>query len=114
MKMLTSMLDRINKLCTPAYVYLVISVVLLVMIGLQNVSSRTTYCVGNYSCPVQDNTLLFVIQIIYVAFWTWILNLICKSGAPIVSWILVLLPFILMFLMMASFILTGKMPITRS
>jgi hypothetical protein len=109
-----SFFPAIRKLCTPAYVYLVISMIALVVIALQNVTSSTTYCVGNYSCPVQNNALLFIIKVLYIAFWTWILNLICKAGAPIVSWILVLLPFVLMFLLIASFIfMNGRLPVTR-
>lgn len=109
-----SFLGQINKLCTPAYVYLVISVITLVMIALQNVQSSTTYCVGNYECPVENNLLMFVIKILYVAFWTWLLNIICKSGATTVAWILVLIPFVLMFFLIASFIfVNGRLPITR-
>ena len=107
-----SFFGMINKLCTPAYVYLVISVLALVIIALQNVQSPRSYCVGNYQCPVESNLLVFVIKILYVAFWTWILNVICKSGAPVVSWVLVLLPFVLMFLLIASFIfMNGKIPV---
>lgn len=109
-----SFLGQINKLCTPAYVYLVISVIALVTIALQNVQSSTTYCVGNYECPVANNSLMFIIKILYIAFWTWLLNIICKSGATTVAWILVLIPFVLMFFLMASFIfVNGRLPITR-
>jgi hypothetical protein len=45
---------------------------------------------------------------LYIIFWTWILNLICKSGASVVSWVLVLFPIILMFLIIGYFLLTGK------
>jgi hypothetical protein len=31
-------------------------------------------------------------------FWTWILNFICKSGYPGVSWFLLLLPYILLII----------------
>jgi hypothetical protein len=107
-----SLLGSVDKLCTPAYFYLVISTIALIIIGLQNVSSRTTYCVGDYQCPVENSFLVFVIKILYVAFWTWILNLICKSGYSIVSWILVLIPFVSMFLLMISFILfKNRIPI---
>ena len=35
-----------------------------------------------------------------ILFWTWVLNIICKAGYKWVSWLLVLLPFILIFFMM--------------
>jgi hypothetical protein len=103
-----SIYNRIQKLCTPAYVYLVISSIVLILMTLQNVGDNTLYCAGNYSCSVSNKVLLFIINILYIVFWTWILNLICDSGASIVSWILVLLPIVLMFLIIAYFLLTGK------
>jgi len=108
-------LEKINKLCTPAYVYLVISVITLVTLAIQNSGSNTTYCAGNYSCQTSNTVLLFLIKIIYVAFWTWILNLICKMGSPVISWALVLAPFILMFIFMAIYIFFSArdIPITR-
>ena len=99
---------KLDKLCSPAYFYFVVSIISLIMIGLQNVNSRTTYCIGNYECPVQNKALIFIVQLLYVLFWTWILNLICKEGYSTVSWALVLVPFIMMFLWIISFMIHGK------
>jgi hypothetical protein len=35
--------------------------------------------------------MIFIIKIVYVIFWTWVLNLICQQGYTPVSWLLVLL-----------------------
>jgi TRAP-type C4-dicarboxylate transport system permease small subunit len=32
-------------------------------------------------------------SLMYIVFWTWLLNVLCNSGYTVVSWILVLLPF---------------------
>ena len=88
-------------LCTPAYVYLVISVIALVVMIFQNMGSKQVYCLGLYECDTQNVTMIFTIKILYVLFWTWILNLICNQGYTAVSWILVLLPFILFFILLA-------------
>jgi type III secretory pathway component EscR len=37
------------------------------------------------------------IKLLFVLIWTWILNLLCSKGLSVVSWILVLLPFVLIF-----------------
>lgn len=92
-------------LCTPAYVYLVISVIALVVMIFQNMGSKQVYCLGMYECDVGNVTAIFVIKILYVLFWTWILNLICNQGYTGVSWFLVLLPFILFFLLLAMMML---------
>lgn len=91
----------IRKLCTPSYVYLVISSIAIIIMFLQNYGNTKTYCLGSYSCEVSNTFLIFGIKIIYVVFWTWILNLICKSGATPIAWFLLLLPFILFFILIA-------------
>ena len=94
-------------LCAPAHVYLVFSLVVLVIMGLQNRGSNTQYCLGNYSCAVSNTTFIFIVKLLYIAFWTWVLNLICKSGAPIVSWVLVMLPIMAMFILIGVYMIGG-------
>lgn len=93
-----------RKLCTPAFVYLMISLFTLVIMMYQNYSNVNVYCLGDYQCQTQNNTLIFVIKVIYVLFWTWILNIICASGATNVAWFLVLIPYILLFILIFLFL----------
>ena len=88
-----------KELCSPAALYFVISILGLVMILFQNLGNSNSYHVGNFSCRVPSTVLIFIIKLIYILFWTWILNLICKDGHTGVSWLLVLLPFILLFVL---------------
>jgi hypothetical protein len=104
------MFNPMNKLCTPAYVYLVISLIVLVVMGFQNLGNSTEYCAGSYSCTVPSTGLIFIMKMVYVAFWTWVLNLICKAGAPIVSWILVISPLLVMFLIIGAYMINGGTP----
>jgi hypothetical protein len=91
----------LRNLCTPAYTYLVLSIILLLVMAYQNYSFSNTYCLGSYSCDVSSTTMIFIIKIVYVLFWTWVLNLICRAGAPSFAWFLVLFPFVLLFLLIA-------------
>jgi hypothetical protein len=94
----------LRKLCTPAMVYLIISLSSLLILVIQNYffnGNINVFCLGTYSCTVSSIFLIFIIKILYILFWTWILNLICNAGASGVAWFLVLLPFILMFILMA-------------
>ena len=93
----------LKNLCTPASIYLVISTIAIFIMAAQNYFNGSTnvYCLGSYSCIVTSTLLVFVIKIIYVLFWTWVLNLICKAGAPGISWLLILFPFILFFVLLA-------------
>lgn len=92
--------STLKELCTPAALYFVISMIGLVIVLFQNLGNNNSYNVGNFSCRVPNTFLVFVIKFIYIIFWTYVLNLICKDGHVGISWLLVLLPFILLFVMM--------------
>ena len=86
------------NLCTPATIYLVLSAIGIIMIAFQNYGmSPNMYCVGNVRCPVQSNAPIFIMKILYVAFWTFVLNTLCNYGYNQLAWFLLLLPFILFF-----------------
>ncbi len=95
----------IKKLCTPAYVYLVISVISIIILMIQNSGNVDMYCIGNYECPVPNTALIFFIKFLYVAFWTFVLDSICKAGHKQFSWFLVLFPFILFFVLLGLLII---------
>jgi len=95
----------LKDLCTPAMVYFTISIIALVMVLLQNLGNHNNYNVGNFSCTVPNTAFIFIIKLVYILFWTWILNLICKDGHTGISWLLVLLPFILLFVMIGILML---------
>lgn len=103
----------LRKLCTPAMVYLAISVVAIFVMFLQNIGNREVYCVGKHQCHSTFSLpFIFLIKIVYVMFWTWILNIICGSGYENIAWFLVLIPFILFFLFIAVVFLSS-IPVDR-
>jgi len=95
----------LKELCTPSLVYFVISVISLVVVLLQNLGNTNSYHVGSFSCRVPNTAVIFIVKLIYILFWTWILNLICKDGHTEISWLLVLFPFILLFVMIGLLML---------
>ena len=66
------------KYCTPAQLYLILAGISLLAAFLQNFRVTTLFVSG-----------------IFVVLWAWILNWICRSGVPTISWVLVLLPIIM-------------------
>jgi hypothetical protein len=96
---------RIKDLCTPAAIYFVLSMFTILIVLIQNLGNTNRYQIGNFSCRVTNTTLLFVVKLIYVLFWTYVLNLICKDGHTGLSWLLVLLPFILLFVIIGLIML---------
>ena len=95
----------LKELCTPAMIYFVISIISLIMVLLQNLGNSNSYNIGSFSCRVPNTALVFVAELIYVLFWTYVLNLICKDGHTTLSWLLVLLPWILLFVIIGILML---------
>jgi len=95
----------LKELCTPAAIYFIISIIALLIVILQNLGNSNRYCIGNFSCRVPSTILIFIIKFIYIVFWTYILNLVCKDGHAGISWLLVLLPWILLFVIIGLLML---------
>ena len=69
-------------LCVPAMLYLVLSVISLILMAFK-------------SC----GALCLLFKVLFIVIWTWFLNFLCTQGYTTISWILVLLPFIMFILM---------------
>ena len=100
------------KLCDPAFYYCFISFTILILVALQNYGQGVNYCVGTQSCPSSNIQGLFALKILYILVWTWILNIICQNGYEALSWVLVVIPILIMFIFMALYIL-NQLDISR-
>jgi len=89
---------KLGDLCSPAMFYFCISILALFISLFQNIGNNGKYTLGNFSMKVPSIILVFIAKFIYIIFWTWILNLICKDGHVGIAWLLALLPFILFFI----------------
>lgn len=99
------LVKKIKKLCTPAYVYLVLSAIGIIAMMFQNAGNTKSYRVGNFECEVPNTAAVFIGEGIYIAFWTFVLNALCKAGYKKVSWFIVLIPFILMAILIGMMML---------
>lgn len=100
--------SKLKDLCSPALFYFVISIIMVIVTGFQNMGNKSVYCIGPLSARVSSTLLVFFVKIIYVLFWTWILNLICGSGHPGIAWFLIFIPFILVFAIMLIFMISPR------
>jgi ABC-type xylose transport system permease subunit len=99
---------KLKELCTPAFIYFLLSVIGIVATVVSNLGGRNNmYTLGHFSTPVPNTWLVLIINIIYILFWTWILNLMCKDGHREIAWFLVLLPFVLFFILLFTMRRTG-------
>ena len=93
---------KLKQLCTPAFLYFVLSMLGVLVSVVQNLGNSRRYNLGMLSARVPSTFLVFLVEIIYILFWTWVLNLMCKDGHKEIAWFLVLIPFILLFLLQGS------------
>jgi len=68
--------------CTPAQLYLILGVIGIVSALFNKFSIET-----------------LLTKALFLVIWAWVLNWLCSKGFKAISWILVLLPFILVAFM---------------
>jgi hypothetical protein len=96
-----------DKICTPAQIYLIVSFILMVLsyFGMNAISQQITLNQANNSflqslnfTYQKDTRTSYLVQAAFIVLWTWVLSFLCKKGFSNLSWFLVLLPWVLMFL----------------
>lgn len=90
-------ISKIQSLCTPAFIFFILSVVSLFVMIFDNIENTHHYCFGNVSCKVANTSTIFIVEILFIVFWTWFLNAICSRGYVNVAWFILLFPYILLF-----------------
>lgn len=78
---------KLSQLCTPAMIYFVLSILSLVI-----------------SAFYQLNVASILVQLLFIALWTWILNFFCKAGYTALSWVIVFFPFIMAALLFLNLV----------
>jgi hypothetical protein len=90
-------ITKIQSLCTPAFIFFILSVLSIFVMIFDNVENTHHYCFGNVSCNVANTSMIFIVKILFILFWTWFLNFICSRGYANVAWFILLFPYILLF-----------------
>ena len=90
------------ELCAPTRIYLVLSVITFLVMVFQNYGNIDIFCLGSLQCEAPDLKMIFIIKILYVLFWTIIIQLLCNAGQDIIAWLFVLYPILLYFIMIAD------------
>ena len=91
--------NKVRSLCTPAFIFFIISVISLFVMIFENIENTNSYCIGNVSCNVPNTSMIFIVEIVFLVFWTWLLNFLCSRGYPGLSWFILLLPYIFLLLL---------------
>jgi len=105
---MNKIMKTFKKLCSPAQLYLGLSVISILGMLAQNCNTSNFYVGDVMINPPCHKSLVFFLEILYVLIWTWILNKLCGNGFTNVSWLLVMLPYIGMFILLGLFLLAVK------
>ena len=84
------LVQQYNKLCSPSAGFLVVSIASLLVVLFH----QKRHLIRRKPLLL----MLIMLKILYILFWTWILDLICKSGHKGIAWALVLAPYVLVLL----------------
>jgi hypothetical protein len=103
-------INKIQSLCTPALIFFTLSVISLFIMLFDNLENTHSYCFGNVSCNVANTSTIFIVEILFLVFWTWVLNFICSRGYVNFAWFILLFPYILLF----AFLLFGAAEIRNT
>jgi len=96
-----------KSLCSPAQLYLVMSALSFIIILMQNCNDSQTYKIGTMEVkPECHNVVFFVFKALYILGFTYLLNWFCSKKLKTLSWIIVLLPFLGMFLVLGMIMLS--------
>lgn len=101
---------QFTSLCTPAQLYLGMSLLSVLALCYQNLGNPDVFACGimKADTPI-NNAFYLVFQVLYVLGWTYLLNYLCKTGYSKISWLLILLPFIAMFVLIGLLILALRL-----
>ena len=77
--------DYVQKMCLPAKIYLAILIFTIILAVYQGIGLS-----------------IILFKTVFGFIWMWILNWICSKGYTNLSWIILLLPYVLMFLIVAT------------
>jgi hypothetical protein len=95
-----------SMLCNPAKFYFVLSVVIYLIVFIQNITTPGKFSLGFYSCHHKQTPLILIYHALYIIVWTFVLNLICR-GSTTLSWVIVLFPFILSLFILGYIMFLG-------
>lgn len=83
-----------SELCNPAKIFAVLSILFLIL--------DVVYMLDNKLFTF-TKTFGLILQLIYIYFWSFLLNYLCLNGYGVLSWILVFFPFVFMGILIIFF-----------
>jgi hypothetical protein len=94
-------MNAVMKLCTPSKIYFFIAIILLFLSFVSDLKNKDKdkVCLGKLKC--KNKPLYYFMNILFIVFWTWILNKLCSYGWVKLSWFLLITPFVILVILFA-------------
>ena len=105
-----NVIAELRKYCTPARLYAYISLFSMGLLIVQNVGNCGVFQAGSLECAASSLVAIFLGQGLYIAFWTIVLQSLCKYGYESISWFVFLFPLVLFFVLMGVAMLGAGPP----
>ena len=87
------------ELCTPAHVFLVVSLLFFFFLSYNDYYNVNASCMASYQCTSQKKPVYYYLLVLVLIFiWTWVLNFQCQLGFSLIVWAEIIIPVILMYL----------------
>ena len=94
-----------HELCTPAKIYLILSVFSIISWALFSNGTKNS---GNKSSKHHFSIMALCFKVLIMILWTKLLNWLCSKGHTTVAWLVlclpILLPLLVVFLIAAAII----------
>ena len=92
-------MDSVMKLCTPSKIYFFAAIILLFLSFVNDMRNKDKdkVCLGKLKC--KNKPLYYLMNVLFIIFWTWVLNKLCSHGWVKLSWFLLLTPFFVLILL---------------
>ena len=97
-----NLVATVKKFCTPARFYVYVSLFSMLLMVVQNVGNEGVFCVGSAQCAAPSLLAIFLGQALYIAFWTLVLQGLCKAGYEGLSWFVFLFPLVMFFVIIGA------------
>ena len=99
-------MNAVMNLCSPSKIYFFVAIILLFLSFVSDARNKDKdkVCLGKLKC--KNKPMYYLLNVLFILFWTWVLNKLCTMGWVKLSWFLLIFPFLMLVILffMVSFL----------
>ena len=92
--------ETFYNLCLPSKLYMIIGIIFLIVSYYHDMKTNDSekICLGSLKCAIKNTPAYYGLNVIFILFWAWFLNLLCRYGWGKTAWFIFLFPYVLMII----------------